>query len=242
MRKSIAILIVLALSFTSLYAQRELKDNQYKGKIIMKNGKEKIGIIELKGNEIQSPWSKQEDVKFISEENFKKEKIKRKDKEKFSPKDIQGFYAADRYFESAKYSDMSAVGASMIPKWYFMEKLVDGKIDIYRFYRSPGKVGIAVGEEEIAEMERFEEECRTQPDMLIKIDDDKIKNVLNVDIYDYIAECETVVAKYKNGDYGIKPLDNDDKKGVGKFVSKTLDANRLNSSIIPIAEEFNICQ
>lgn len=236
------LLTLLVACFTISYAQREFKANQFEGKIILKNGKEKVGVIEIKGNEEQSPWLKQESVKYISKENFNKEKLKNKDKEKYSPKDIQGFYAGDRYFESIKYADMSAVGASMIPKWYFVEKLVDGKLDIYKFYRSPGKVGVAVGEEEIAEMERFEEECRTQPNLLIQLEDGKIKNVLNVDIYEYISGCETVLAKYKNGEYGIKPMDDNSKSGVGKFVSKTLDANRLNSSIIPIAEEFNSCE
>ncbi len=241
MKTKIFILSVLMCGFFSSQAQKELSDSQFRGKIMLKNGDAKEGIIEFRGD-ADSPWSKQVKIFYITEEIFKKEKIKNKEIEKFTPKDLKGFYVGQRYFEVVKYADLSAVGAAMMPKMYFLEKFVDGKISIYRFYRSPGNVTIAMGEEEIAEAERFEEECRTNPDLLIRLDDGKLKNVSDIDIYKYISECENVVSKYKAGEYGLKPTDKDNKKGVGKFASRLLDASVLEKSVVQIANDFNSCE
>ncbi len=227
---------MLFISYSVISQSYNLYPGQYEGYYIDKNDNKVEGYIQLNGMSSR-PWNSQTEVKFFDEEATKDGKVKNREKDKFKVKDIKGYYADGFYWEAYKFSDMSAVGPGMLPKWYFLQELIDGPISIHRFYESPVIMG-STTEEMHAEFKR----CLENPQILIVKEDTnkgKLKNVRDIDILEYISQCEVVKKKYLNGGYGITPKDDGEKTGLKGFVSKVVDANTLGNYIEEIAKDYN---
>jgi len=237
MKKRILLIAFIAgfMVTNSVAQEYELAFDESPGYIITSKGKKVDGYLDLSADKY--PWYDQEDIKFFTEEATKDGKVKNREKEKYDPKDIKGYYTKGFYYESMKYSNMSAVGPAMLPKWYFLKRLVDGKMSIYKFYEKPMQVG------ESSAVEADTKRALNNPHIVIFKEGDKktekLKNVKDIDILEYISDCEYVKKKYLDGGYGIKPMDNEEKKGVKGFVSRVVDANVQAGYIEEIAKDYN---
>ncbi len=176
--------------------------------VIIKKGVEIPGYIRKEAKISQNgriygtPWSYQGGIKFIPKEVFETtEKIKNKNYESYSPKDLEGFrYDNDSLvYETVKYSDASSLGVGTIPKLIFMRKLADGKISLYAHFSEPPKVMVGTPED-------FEQEyinCNTPHFVYRKGADGKLKLVSLMNIEKELADCPYVVEKHANGEYNI---------------------------------------
>ena len=207
------------------------KDYHY-GNITMKDGSVLGGILHVLGGE-EMPWFNQAMVEFITIEKFNNGNFKKKDVKAYKPKDIAGYDFDGRKFVSVKYANLSAVGPDMLARFYFLEPLTEGKITLYRFYQT----AVTEGTDDviIADMKR----CLENPEVLVKKNEDKIKNVAAVEFADYISDNETVLEKYYAGSYGFKPAKSKDQKGVKGFLIQVMDGESINTYVLAIVQEYN---
>jgi hypothetical protein len=222
-------LILIGLVAFSANAFAQTLDPAYhRGYIIKEDGSKVEGIIEA---DLQFPWNVQDDIKFFDPKLLEQGKVKGKDKEKYGPKDIKGFGFDDRYYESQKYADMTAIGPASLGKYYFLERLEDGKIKLYRFFDSPPKV-LTVDET----FEQVYENLRNNPRSLIKKGDDKVKESAGFE--KMINDCPVVMEKYQKGEYG-NYAGKEDQTAAGKLITKM--ANRGNSEqfIGAVVRDYN---
>jgi hypothetical protein len=229
-------LILIAMLFSAnIFGQNELQEGQYKGYILTKKGKQE-GIIWVSGW-INTPWSHQKKVSFITEEGFKQmKKNKRKYFEDYKPKDILGYGYEGAEFVSVKYADLSAVGPDMLPKMYFLRALVQGEISVYRFYRTPPSV--QSGEE----INKTNEEWAEDNELVIVKGKEKAKNAERIEMMDIIGDCQTVKDKYLDGGYGFEPKNDGSKDGLKKVFAKMGDRSKIDEAITKIAKEYNECK
>jgi hypothetical protein len=229
-------LVLIALLFSvAIWGQNELEKGQYKGYVLTKKGKQE-GIIWINGW-VDAPWSHQKKVFFITEEGFKKmKKNKRKYFEDYKPKDILGYGYEGADFVSVKYADLSAVGPDMLPKKYFLRASVQGKISVYRFYRTPPSV--QSGEE----INRTNEEWAKDNEIVIVKGNEKAKNAERIEMVDIIGDCPTVKEKYLEGGYGFDPKNDGAKGGMKKIFAKMGDRSKIDEAIAKIAKEYNECK
>jgi hypothetical protein len=241
-------LFYLSITFCvlqSAYGQLEekmMRENVERGSIILK-GKEVEGYIKKKGTgyidseRLSAPWQFQDDIRFISKEVFEnKEKIKNRDFNKYSPKDIDGYkYNGDSLtFVSNKYSDMSAVGTGMIPKWKFMREVLDGEISIYHHYQSPPSVGSTTG------LRAMYVEYAENPEIVYqKGEDEKMKLVNGMNVEKELADCEEVVKKFQNQEYEVLENSNEEKSKLKSLANKTVF--RVESRITAIKAYNETC-
>jgi hypothetical protein len=236
MKKNLLILMVLNLMALAAFAQEPvLNDNQFKGHIIKANGETEEGILELRGGQF-SPWANQTEVKFISLEKFTSGQVKKKDWTAYSPKQISGYSIGEKTFVSQKYANMAAVGPDMLARMYFIEKVVDGKLTIYRFYETP--LMMASGPNASAELEASQLQCRNHPQVLVQKDGGKVKGLGEIDITKYIDDNAEVLEKYNTGGYGFLPKKGE-KKGLGGMIAQSDDNETLKQYIVTIAQEYN---
>ena len=221
----------------------KLEDGHKKGKIIEKDGTEKFGILALAGSLSDDPWNIQHTVYFLTEEKYKelslKGRVKTSKMEEYTPSKIKGFYYENTHYESLKYSDVSSLSLSMIPKSYFMEKIKEGKMSVYKFYVHPGDFSFTTNEQQALERKAFLEECRTKPQIVVKKGDDKAKNIQDTGIEKVISDCEVVLKKYHSAQYGLDPKNTEGKKGVSKLLNKLADYENRSSAILIIADDYN---
>lgn len=226
-------LAIIALCMAlNVYAQKELSDTQFEGFVIDNDGKKMEGIIEMNP---AYPWDVQKGIKFIPMKTWEtKDKIKNKDKEKYDPKDLQSFQAGDMVYETQKYADLSAVGFANIPKKYFLKRLEDGKIKLYRFYSSPPKVISGRTFEEVYA------ELRENYQLAFFKEGDKIRSADGTDMSKYIDDCEMVWQKFKDGLYGNAKRKEEMTK-VGKFL-RTMGDNMNEDEYRVLISEYNQCE
>ena len=221
------------------------KENVVKGSIF-KDGKEIEGYIKkqgivfgIKDNTVfPAPWHFQSDLKFIPKDVFENTpKLKGNMYKKYGPKDISGYRYEDMEFEAVKYSDMSAVGLSMIPKLIFLRRIVNDKISIFYHYGSPG--GVIFGDEE-AEVYR---ENGIPNIVYRKGKDGKVKLVETINMNKDWEDCPYVKEKQENGEYDTEILP--DKAGkLGGLLNKAQQAQdevRVQKRLEAIADYNQHC-
>lgn len=209
-KKVVCLFSALCFFSLSVFSQNEKKmqDEGVTVGSIVKDGKEVQGYIKVMGTtsmvgsgvEYAAPWQFESSISFIPKEVFdNNEKIKNKYYEKYSAKDIDGyFYGTDRkYYESVKFADMSQMGLSMIAKKMFMNKVKEGKITLYAYYENPPLImdGSVV--------DQTYKEC-AKPKMVYKKGaDGKLKLVADMSVEKELADCPLVTEKQKNGEYKV---------------------------------------
>ncbi|HBF18868.1 MAG TPA: hypothetical protein DDW81_02160 [Cryomorphaceae bacterium] len=230
----------LILASTLLTAQTyKLKSDEMKGQIVTLKGEVLNGYIKLKGD-TRSPWNNQESVEFFTEDAMADGKVKGKEREKYRPDDIKAYIAGDRYFEAQKFSLMKMTMGMGIAKWYFIERMVDGDISLYRFYDTPDAVTVTTTEAERVAYEEELESMRTNPNLLLK-KDDEMTTLQKVDFAAYISKCPEVQEKYKTGGYGIEPFHQDAETKLGKFIAKQVNSQQVMVVLPQILEDYNAC-
>lgn len=239
MKKLLLSFLGLSMALMS-QAQYQTQPGEYPGRIIQKKGELK-GYIILNGSEM-SPWGNQTSVKFFTEDAAADGKVKGKEKQKFKPKDISGYDADGRYFESMKISASKLSMGVGLMQLRFVERLVDGNVKLYKFYESPAPVSATVGEEEKIKAEQELERMRNNPLYVIKKGSGPLTLVDKINLSQFLADCPEVKEKYESGGYGVEPWNNDAKSKVGKMLARSVNAKQVLAVLPEILNDYNNCK
>lgn len=244
--------LVFILLFFGVFqiSAQELKPGQYMGYIIDKDGNKKEGVIETK---TYAPWENQRKIKFITLEKWNSgDKIKNKDKEKLSTKNITEYGYDDKVFVKVNYKNLAAIGESAnneklnrfnklssglknMKSTYFAEVYQLGSMSMYKFYNSPPDVSIS-SEEETEELKRLAEECRINYDILVQKEGEGAKQFEGLNIKKYFKNCKEVSEKYKNKEYTKKPV-----KGLKSMVKNAfLVGDALAAAAKEMVDDYNL--
>ena len=247
--RTLSLLAFLAFACAGSYAQ-ELGENQYEGYVLDDKGKKKEGILQVARS--SSPWENQRHVWFISKKAWEKSggKVKKKDKEKFKAKDIQGYGFDGREFRQVKYvssgnNDIgsevnkfsgatSAIG-NLTKNKHLLEVVLDGEVKMYRYYDYPPEVSATVGGEEAEKMKEMQEDLRKNYSILIKKGKKgKLRDFSSIlSFKKFIADCKPVSKKYLNDEYTMK------SKGVKGMVQKSMGSAPLEKMLVEIFTDYN---
>ncbi len=232
--KGIKFLVLSAFLFAHVvvWAQLEEKiksENVISG-VIFLDGKEipgylkKMGKTEVFDKPFDAPWQFQSEVLFIGKDEFEKtEKIKNKMFQSYSAKEIEGYKYDTTYYESVKYSDMSAVGMNMIAKKVFMQKVLAAKISLFIYYNSPP--ALVDGS---SYQQAYTEAAI--PKMVYQVGKEgKLKLVNNLNINKELADCPAVIEKYAKGEYSSS---NSALNNKNKFLNNTLFREDVRLAVI----------
>lgn len=239
MKKTILFAFTIMISLCGTAQEYKFDSDEFPGEIIVKKGARK-GYVDMRGSD-RSPWNNQNSVKFFTDEAIADGKLKNKEKEKFKPKDLKGYTADDRYFESIKISAAKLnIGVGMAQQ-KFVERMVEGHIKMYKFYESPDPTAVHVGEEAIAAHKVELERMRNNPMLVIKKGDEKLVLLRKVNIGELLADCPEVQEKYLSGGYGVEPFNTDAETKLGKFIAKNANAEQMEAILPEIFEDYNKC-
>ena len=233
------LLFLIALPFFAA-AQPELNWFDHPGSIFLEDGTEKKGFIRTYGSN-DEPWHFQSTIRFMDSTTWNGlKKARNKDFKKYDPDEIKGYRLSDLdlTYLSKPFADMSSVSIKMIKKQYFMRGIVLGKINFYHYYDAPPNVYIGAE----GEYEKIKQESAMNNYALVEKGGGKLKNITDIDLKETIADCPAVLKKYEAGDYGPSPMDSGKKKGLGKFVAKVIDSNRMKEYAAPMFRDYNNCQ
>ncbi len=215
MKKTITILLLALVAPVMVFSQMQRKMDEEKvvQGYIIKNGEKIPGYLKIRdhfmdnGEKVKTPWMLQTKVLFVPKEVFEtNKKIKRKHFDKYMPKDIDGYIYDSLTFNSVKYADLSiesnSVG-SLIPKYQFLQQVVDGKISIYYHYPSPA--GVKLVSEEHFEVDQNNKYKRFQSaNVVYKTEQDKnAKYMAYADPEKVFSDCPHVLEKINKGEYGV---------------------------------------
>lgn len=254
MKRTTFLLTLLSITFfafqTDLLAQAEMSGDQSKGQIIVKGKKTEDGIIELQS--LNDPWENQRTVRYIDEKTFKKGKVKKKDWEKYKPKDIEGYKFGDRVFVTEKYTaiggaiqaaDVNKVTAvsgaigSLSKNAHFMELVLDGEVKVYRFYNYPPEASVQSGSSQIDAYQETLNDLRTYYEVLVKVGKKgKVENFKNIKVEELLADCEEVKTKYMNKEYSLKPT------GMNKLMKLGGGGFEFEQQVIELIKDYNDCK
>ncbi len=238
--KSLLLGATLCISIGLSAQNYELKSDEVKGQIVTSKGEVLNGYIKLKGD-AQSPWNNQKKVEFFTEEALADGKLKGKELEKFKPKDIKAYIAGDRYFESMKISAAKLTLGMGLDQWTFVERMVDGKIKMYRLYESPDPATVTTSEEQRVALEQEYERMRNEPLIVLQKESEDMVLLTKVNLTEYLSECPSVQEKYKTGGYGIEPFNSDAESSVGKWLARQMDSDVVESILPEILGDYNTC-
>lgn len=240
MKKVLLALVCVSTLLAAKYSDYKLEDDQFKGEIILKNGKTRPGYIDLKGG-VMSPWLTQQSIKFFTEEAISDGKLKNNEKEKFKPRDLKGFIAGDRMFDVLKVSASKFTTGIGLPQNKFVEKLVDGKVTLYKLYEAPDPAAVSVGEAAIAAREAELERIRNNPVYLLLKEDGDLTPIGKVNLSEYLSDCAEVVGKYESGGYGIEPFNQDASSKLGKMIANKTNSIIAGDVLEEILNDYNAC-
>ncbi|MDZ7845364.1 MAG: hypothetical protein U5L96_00460 [Owenweeksia sp.] len=219
MLKKLIILSALIMAGSVKAQDYELKADEKPGQIITEKGKVLKGYIKLNGD-AQSPWKNQTKVEFFTEDALADGKVKGREREKYKPKDIKAYIVDDRYFESIKISHMKLSLGVGFESWTFVEKPVEGALNLYHLYETPDPVAVNVGEEEQIAYEQELERMRNNPLLVLQTEDEDPILLRKVDFAEYLANCPKVQEKYQSGGYGIEPWNPDSNLSWGNGLQR----------------------
>ena len=245
--KKIFFIIALILSiFTFSFGQieKKMKDENVVAGSIIKDGKEIVGYIKrmdyeyFGGKKYPSPWSFQSEIKFIPKDIFENtKKIKNKLYKKYTPKDCDGYKYDTLIYESVKYADLTAVGTNMIPKKIFMRKVVDNKISIFHYFKTPPSVMVSQGDNN--SIDKTLTDCATIQYVYRIGKDGKLKLVEDLNIEKELADCPMVVQKQQKGEYKVIGKEGS-SSGLNKFINNI--AYRVDVRLMAIADYNQNCK
>lgn len=225
MNKLFSVLAFMLVSFIG-FSQTALKENQFEGYIIKKNGDRMEGIVEI--DNINHPWSFQETIKFFDKALLNGEKVKKSDKLECKPGDVIEYGIGEKRFVLVSYTNTNQAGGNALTAGlgalksatqtkHFAEVYREGKVSLYRFYNSPPEAYVTVGDEQARQMDDFIKDCKTNYDILIEKGEEKAKSFDDISIKKFFKDCEFVVNKYKDEKYTKKPV-----KGLKSMIKSAL--------------------
>lgn len=258
-------LLVLCMAFmacsVSVFAQDDEQDEEYEfrgnekyGYIITDKGKKVEGIVKLMGTN-ETPWVNQKKVKFIAIDDIDPEK-KRQRLKTYKTDDLEEYVAIgeenERRFRLVKWANTrealtsEGTGAGGTFKQiknfsttrHMAEVMIDGEITVYRIYGYPSS--FAVGEGDVARMERETQELIDNPTILVqKGKKGKAQTLQAEDIKDLVSDCKEVKEKLAAGEYAsYDPAKQEKKRSkLGKLIKDEVDRAGMGGTLLTMAEE-----
>lgn len=209
------------VSFTS-QGQSEYK----KGTIQMSKKKSIDAYILM---DFTKPQSFQSTVTYLSPKSYakylKKGKIKKSNKEKVKSKEIKGFTLDNgTIFKTVKYVDLTKKGIGMLPKTLCLEQTTSGKIDSYKLYsKTSGRMSYELSnvimDSKMDGDQLLIDYIQNNFQLLVQKNSKNPKNIMAVNLLNYIGDNETVKTNYTNNHYGFRDQFTERQK-MGVFVGK----------------------
>lgn len=232
-QKTNFIIAILALQFFIFNASAQ--QLYQKGEVIHKNGKKEAAFIQMN---YAFPQRFQNGITYLTPKThakyLKKGKVKNKKKIKLKPKEIIGFQLANgQRFSSIKYMDITGKVKKMLPKRIIVEQLADGKIDLYKLYsRTTGKISYELAD--LTHEANLSAEGRRNLidyiqnnfQLLIKKEHKNPRNVIHINLLNFIGDNAIVKENYDNNFYGLRNQFSEELKQ-GKLVNKSYEASFL---------------
>ncbi|MBT8185318.1 MAG: hypothetical protein KJN76_10790 [Eudoraea sp.] len=198
----------------------------HKGTLHLKKGKEQQVYIEI---DFQYPQRFQQGITYLTPKDYEKYaatgKLKGKMKQKMEPKHFTGFTLEDgRVFKTVWYSDLTGKAIKMIPKRMTVEEIAHGRILMYKLYsRTTGKINQELADMIFEDRENLVAYIQDNFQLLIQKDSDKPKNVMHINLLNFIGDNPRVKENYTNNHYGLRNQFTERQK-MGKYVNKEYEA------------------
>lgn len=224
LRSSYLFLTALCISFV---ANAQLFN---KGTITLKNGKTVDGYVEI---DYRFPQRFQNGISYLTPKTYakyeKSGKVKGKDKEDLQPKDIKGFQLeSGAKYTTVKYLDLvSNTTTGMVPRSRIFEQVAEGKINMYKVYTptTGKKVSRELLDQKALGDAQLITYIQNNFQLLVEKDekDNNPKNVVTINLLNYIGDNDEVKTNYDNNHYGLRNQFSTEKKE-GKLVNKEFEA------------------
>lgn len=221
--------IVLFLFSFQVAAQ---KNNFKKGTIFLNKNKSIEAFIQM---DFRFPQDFQTSLTYLTPEDYQRfqdlPKAKIKGLKSLQPKDVSGFDLANgASFRTVTYMDLSQTGSiGAKPRKLLLEKRVEGKIDVYKLYcHTSGNVSQKLSQ---VLQERYKEGddhlidyIQNNFQLLVKKNNENPKNLMAVNLLNYIGDNEIVKNNYRKNHYGFRDGFVDEGTGI---VGKKLEDSFL---------------
>jgi hypothetical protein len=197
-----------------------------KGTLHLKKGKTQEVFIEL---DFEYPQRFQQGITYISPDDFEKftktGKLQGKMKEKMEPKHLEGFTLEDgRIFKTVWYSDLTGKAIKMLPKRMTLEQVAHGPIQMYKLYsRTTGRINQELADMVFDDRQKLIDYIQDNFQLLIQKESDKPKNVMHINLLNFIGDNPRVKENYVNNHYGLRNQFTEKQK-MGKYVNKEYEA------------------
>jgi len=197
-----------------------------KGTLHLKKGKTQEVYIEI---DFAHPQRFQQGITYMSSEDHEKYsktgKLKGKMKQKMEPKHFEGFTLEDgRVFRTVWYSDLTGKAIKMIPKRMTLEEVANGRILMYKLYsRTTGKINQELADMVFDDPQELIAYIQDNFQLLIQKDSDKPKNVMHINLLNFIGDNPRVKENYDSNHYGLRNQFTERQK-MGKYVNKEYEA------------------
>ena len=231
-RKTIVTLLAMLFLTLGVCAQGLYK----RGEIILKNGKSKEAFVQI---DFRFPQRFQNSITYMTPDSFEKYqekgKIKSKKKIKLQPKDIKGFNLDDgTVFKTVKYADLTGKTLKMIPKKLCLEQVSEGKIKMFKLYsRTTGKINLELADMVFREPQELISYIQNNFQLLIQKESKNPKNVMHINLLNFIGDNTVVKDNYDNNFYGLRNQFTERQK-MGKYVNK-----KYETSFLKMLNDYN---
>ncbi|MBT8313744.1 MAG: hypothetical protein KJP26_04725 [Maribacter sp.] len=218
--------LITAFAFLIVLTGVNAQSVFHKATLHLKKGKEKEVYIEL---DFEYPQRFQQGITYLSPEDFEKStetgKLKGKMKQKMEPKHFEGFTLDDgRVFKTVWYSDLTGKAIKMIPKRMTLEQVANGRILMYKLYsRTTGRINHELADMVFEDRDKLIAYIQDNFQLLIQKDSDKPKNVMHINLLNFIGDNARVKENYVNNHYGLRNQFTERQK-MGKYVNKEYEA------------------
>ena len=189
------------------------------------------------------PQSFQSTITYLSPKAYakyqKKGKIKKSNKEKVKSKEIKGFTLDDgTTFKTVKYVDLTKKSIGMLPKSLCLEQISNGKIDSFKLYsKTSGRMSYELSnvimDSKMDGDQLLIDYIQHNFQLLVQKNSKNPKNIMAVNLLNYIGDNETVKTNYTNNHYGFRDQFTKRQK-MGVFVGK-----RYEKAFLKMINDYN---
>ena len=225
----LGICLVLALTSFTAFAQNTFQ----KGTIQISKKKSIEAYISI---DYRYPQRFQNSITYVTAKDYEKAmqkgKLKNKKKEKMKLKDFIGFSLDNgQHFKVVKYVDLTKKGMGMLPKRMCLEQIANGKILAFKMYsRTTGKISHelanVVFESKKSGDQILIDYIQNNFQLLVQKDTKNPKNIMHINLLNYIGDDERVKTNYENNHYGFRNQFTERQK-FGIIVNKNYEASFL---------------
>lgn len=218
--------ILFAFTFLFTMAGVNAQALYQKGTLHLKKGKTEEAYIEI---DFQHPQRFQQGITYLEPKDYEKYtktgKLKGNMKQKMEPKHLEGFTLDDgTVFKTVWYSDLTGRAIKMLPKRMTLEQVAHGRILMYKLYsRTTGRINHELADLVFDDPQKLIEYVQDNFQLLIRKDSDNPKNVMHVNLLNFIGDNPRVKDNYDNNHYGLRNQFTEEQK-MGIYVNKEYEA------------------